>query len=208
MKTHFVEAFCCKFMSNFSPLTATVIMLVFTCYVSSCAYKLSSKVDTLPQNVRVIYTPLFKNVSTEPGLEVYFTNSLKRELLNSKAVRIVDNEGLSDAVLYGTISQVEIISQEGAIEAKDTSFLPKNTILSTATKITVTVQLKLQRKNSSEVLWSSNFKQSRNYTPPQLTLPVINSANNLYNLSARRQTLETLSEEMMQLAFDRLVDNF
>ncbi len=204
MKTHFVEAF----YRRFGNLTSAVIIFTFTSCLSSCAYKLSSKVDTLPQNVRVIYTPLFKNVSTEPGLEVYFTNSLKREFLNSKAVRIVDKEDLSDAVLYGTVSTVEIVSEEGAIEAKDTKFLPKNTILSTTTKITVTVDLKLQRKNSSEVLWSSQFKQSRNYTPPQLTLPVINSANNLYNLSARRQTLETLSEEMMQLAFDRLVDNF
>lgn len=204
MKTHFVEAF----YRMPSRLTAAVIILSLTGFFSSCAYKLSSKVDTLPQNVRVIYAPLFKNVSTEPGLEVYFTNSLKRELLNSKAVRMVDGENESDAVLYGTVTAVEIVSEEGAIEAKDTQFLPKNTILSTTTKITVTVNIRLQRKNSSEVLWSSEFKQSKNYTPPQLTLPVINSANNLYNLSARRQTLETLSEEMMQLAFDRLVDNF
>ncbi len=188
--------------------THFVIIFVLSCCISSCAYKLSSKVDTLPQNVRVIYAPLFKNVSTEPGLEVYFTNSMKRELLNSKVVKLVDSELDSDAVLYGRVFSVEIVSEEGAIEAKDTQFLPKNTILSTTTKITVTVDLRLQRKNSSEVLWSSQFKQSRNYTPPQLTLPVINSANNLYNLSARRQTLETLSEEMMQLAFDRLVDNF
>ena len=58
------------------------------------------------------------------------------------------------------------------------------------------------------VLWASSFTQARNYTPPQLTLPTINSANSLYNLSVRRQTLSTLSKEMMQLAFDRLVDNF
>lgn len=192
MKTHFVEAF----------------MFAFTLCITGCAYKLSSKVDTLPQNVRVIYAPLFKNVSTEPGLEVYFTNSIKREFLNSKVVKLVDSESDSDAVLHGRVFSVEIVSEEGAIEAKDTQFLPKNTILSTTTKITVTVDLRLQRKNSSEILWSSQFKQSRNYTPPQVTLPVINSANNLYNLSARRQTLETLSEEMMQLAFDRLVDNF
>lgn len=199
MKTHFVEDF---------QLTATVIMFTAFCLLSSCAYKLSSKFDTLPGNVRLIYAPLFKNGSTEPGLEAYFSNSMKRELLNSRVVQLVDSENEADAVLYGTVLQVEIISEEGAIEAKDTKFLPKNTILSTTTKITVTVDMKLQRKNSSEILWSSQFKQSRNYTPPQLTLPVINSANNLYNLSARRQTLETLSEEMMQLAFDRLVDNF
>lgn len=204
MKSHFVEAFYCKLRR----LTAPVILLVTIFILTSCAYKLSSQVDTLPQNVRVIYAPLFKNVSTEPGLEVYFTNSLKRELLNSKALKLVDSEELSDAVLYGTVKSVEIVSEEGAIEAKDTKYLPKNTILSTTTKITVTVELKMQRKKSSEILWSSSFKQSRNYTPPQLTVPVINSANNLYNLSARRQTLETLSEEMMQLAFDRMVDNF
>lgn len=202
MKINFVEALSRRLFVGAMLLSLGVLAL------NSCAYKLSSSVDTLPGGAQVLYAPLFKNISTEPGLEVYFTNSIKREILNSRAVKMVDSEELADAVLIGTVQNVEIVSEEGAIEAKDTLYLPKNTIMSTTTKITVTVELKLKRKNSSEILWSSHFKQSRNYTPPQVTLPVINSANNLYNLSARRQTLETLSEEMMQLAFDRLVDNF
>lgn len=191
-------------MKNYFVMT----LFLLTGCLTSCAYKLSSTVDTLPGEVRKVHAPLFKNLSTEPGLETYFTNSIKREILKSQAVEMAPSDAQADAVLLGTVQKVEIISSEVVTEAKDTDFLPKNTILSATTKIEVTVDLQLKRKNSSEILWRGQFKQSRNYTPPQLTLPVINSANNLYNLSARRQTLETLSEEMMQLAFDRMVDNF
>lgn len=199
-----------KFVEVELKLTVSVMIIAMfvTGVLSSCAYKLSNKVDNLPGNAGVIYAPMFKNVSTEPGVEVYFTNAIKKEILNSSAVKMVSQESKADAVLLGTITKVELLSDDAVIEAKDTKYLPSNTVLTTQTTVTVTVSMQLKRKNSSEVLWRGEFKQSRNYTPPQVTLPVINSANNLYNLSARRQTLETLSQEMMQLAFDRMVDNF
>ncbi len=176
--------------------------------LSSCAYKLSNKVDTLPKNVKSIFIPVFKNKTSEPLIETLFTDSLRSETLRSGYAQISDSESNSDAVLYGAIDQVDITADESVIVAKDTKYLPNNTVLSTTARITVSVSLVLKKKGSSEVLWSGSFTQSRGYTPPQLTLPTINSANSLYNLSVRRQTFATLSKDMMQLAFDRMVDNF
>ncbi len=195
------------FVAIFLKLTAAVIV-IFTGL--SCAYKLSSQVDALPGQVKRVHMPIFNNKSTEPGIEVYFTESLKTEAIKSGLVQLSGTESESDAILTGVINEIEVTSDESVIESIDDrkSYLPNSTVLSTQTKVTVRVSVSLKKKNSSEILWSSDFKQSRYYTPPQVTLPVINTANNLYNLSARRQTLETLSKEMMQLAFDRLVDNF
>jgi len=186
----------------------TTVIIICSFLLSGCAYKLSNTVDALPGHVKVLFIPIFSNQSTEPGVEVYFTNALKKEVLTSKSVQLVNDETHSEAVLYGVIKAVEVYSDESVIEAKDTKYLPRGTVMSTQMKVVVTTVLTMKRKNSSEILWSSEFKQSLNYTPPQVTLPVINTTNNLYNLSARRQTLETLANQMMQLAFDRMVDNF
>ena len=176
--------------------------------LSSCAYKLSNKVDTLPGGVKSIYVPVFKNLSPEAGVEVFFTDSMKSEILRSGYATILNSESESDAVLVGMVKAVDFVTDESVTEANKTSFLPAGTVLSSQVRVTVTASIVLRRKLSTETLWSSEFTQSRNYVPPQVTLPVLNTANNLYNQSAKRQTLLVLSNEMMQLAFDRLVDNF
>lgn len=173
-----------------------------------CAYKLSNKVDSLPGAVKSIYVPVFNNLSPEPGVEVFFTDSMKSEILRSGYARIQNSEQDSDAVLVGTIKSVNFVTDDSVIEAKNTSYMPSGTVLSAQVTVTVTVSVVLRRKLSTEALWSSDFTQSRNYVPPQVTLPVLNTANNLYNQTAKRQTLSVLSSEIMQLAFDRLVDNF
>lgn len=187
-----------------------ILFLSMLIFQFGCAYKLSSTNDTLPGNIRSLYIPVFKNNSTEPGVEVYFTNALKKEILTSNVISLNNHESSTDAVMYGQIKSVEIYSDESVAESTQNSknYLPRGTVISTQVKVVVTVVLELKKVNSSQILWSSEFKQSLNYTPPQVTLPVINSTNNLYNLSARRQTLETLANQMMQLAFDRMVDNF
>jgi hypothetical protein len=86
--------------------------------------------------------------------------------------------------------------------------LPTENVLATQYRVTATVVLELKRKNSTDVLYSGQFVQTMNYSAPQITLPVINTANSLYNESAKRQTLDTISKELMQAAFDRMVENF
>ncbi len=201
------------FVLRFFEVTLTVTLKVvtavlFSVYLSSCAYNLSNKVDTLPKNIKVLFIPVFKNNSAEPLVENYFTDALRSETLRSGYAKISNNESTADAVLNGSIDSVDVVSDESVSLPQTDNYLPNNTVLSAQAKITVRVVLVLKKKGSSEVLWSGSFVQSRNYTPPQLTLPTINSANSLYNLSIRQQTLAVLSKEMMQLAFDRLVDNF
>lgn len=197
------------FVSRYFQVTFSVIQFFAIVLLSnSCAYKLSNKVDTLPKNVKAIYIPLFKNNSSEPLVETIYTDSLRSEALRSGYAQVVNSESDADAVMYGTVRSVEVVSDQSVVEPQSGNYLPNKTVLSAQAKVTVAVDLVLKKKGSSEILWAGSFTQARNYTPPQLTLPTINSANSLYNLSVRRQTLSTLSKEMMQLAFDRLVDNF
>ncbi len=185
-------------------LTGSVIYFSLT----GCAYKLSTNIEKLPGDVKSIQIPLFENKSTEPGVEIFFTNSLKNEALKSRAVKLVNEESQAEAVLQGKITSIDVVNSESIIESKNSQYLPKENILTTAYTVTVDVLITLKKKGSSEVLWSGTFRQGQNYSSPQVTLPVINTANNLYNHSAKRQTLDALSKEMMQAAFDRMLENF
>lgn len=193
-----------KFSHLFFILTIAVINFSLT----GCAYKLSSESDSLPGKVKSIQIPLFKNDSAEVGAETFFTNALKTEALRAKFIQIKNNESDAEAILQGKIVSIDVIADESVIEAKNTKYLPTETVIATQYKVSVGVELELKRKGSTEVLWRGGFKQETNYSAPQITLPVINTANALYNQSAKRQTLDALSKEMMQAAFDRMLENF
>ena len=186
-------------------LTASVIQI----FVTSCAYKLSSRTQLLPGHVKRIQIPLFKNKSTEPGIEVFFTNSIKNEALKSSVAKLQNLENESEAILQGTINSIDIMSEDtSVIEAKNSKYLPSETVLATQYRVEANIDIQLKRKGSTEILWSGNFKQARNYSAPKISLPVINTANSLYNQSAKRQALDALSKDMMQAAFDRMLENF
>ena len=194
--------------NNFSLIFLKVTASVIFFLASGCAYKLSSKSSSLPGNVKIIQIPLFKNDSSEVGAETYFTNALKTEAIRSKVVQVRNDESDVEAVLQGRIQNISVIADESVIEAKNTEYMPTETVLATQYKVTANIILELKRKGSSEVLYTGQFAQTLNYSAPQITLPVINTANSLYNESAKRQTLDAISKELMQAAFDRMVENF
>ncbi len=193
-----------KYSLLFLIITASVIQF----FLSGCAYKLSAQSDSLPGNVKIVQIPLFKNDSGEVGVETVFTNSLKTEALRSKFVQIKNDEADAQAILQGRILGISVVAVESVIEAKNTKYLPTETVIATQYTVTANIELRLLRKGSGAVLWSGEFTQATNYSAPQITLPVINTSNALYNHSAKRQTLDALSKEMMQAAFDRMVENF
>lgn len=177
-------------------------------FFESCAYQLSNKVDHLPENYHSVYVPIFENKSTEPNVEVIFTDSLKNEVMRFGKINLTSYKYNAEGTLSGVVNKIEVTSDESVIQSKDALFLPYGTVLPTQVKVTITATITFTDNKTNKILWSSEYKQSKNYTPPQVTLPVLNSANNTYNLSERRLTISALSKEMMQLAFDRLVDNF
>lgn len=183
-------------------------MSVICFFLNGCAYKLSSNFQALPGDVKIVHIPLFKNESTEVGIETFFTNALKQEALRSKFVELRNEAFNSEAILQGKIVGVEAVADESVIEAKNTQFLPTETVIATQYRVTAIIELVLYRKETMAVLWRGNFTQTGTYSAPQITLPVINTANSLYNQSAKRQTLDALSKDMMQAAFDRMVENF
>lgn len=158
----------------------------------------------LPGGYSQVAVPIFKNSSYEPTIEVGFTNSLIQEFERSKIARVT---GRSEAqvTLEGVINTV---TYTHGGQTTGVNLLPREAVLTNAYTVTVTATIKVVRASDRKVLWAGDFTGERPYVPPQVLMAGINSVNPLYNLSARRQTIELIAQSMMAEAHDRITENF
>lgn len=173
--------------------------------LSSCAYKLGSQGRSLPGGYKQVHIPIFKNLSQEPGIEVSFTNALRQEFERSHIARIAEPQQ-SEVVLEGNITKVTY--RMTSVKQQNDPTIPAGTVLASKYSIDAEVTLRLLRLSDKKELWSSTFTNESVYTPPQVAVAGVNTVNPLYNLSARRQNIDVMAQQMMTEAHDRLTENF
>lgn len=151
--------------------------------------------------------PIFKNYSQEVGVEVAFTNSFVQEFRRSQVAKVVE-PAQAEVVIEGEIRSVGYTGS-GKIDlvTKDTK-VATGPVLATSYDIAVVVGIKVRRLSDKTILWAGEFNRTNTYSAPQVTLAGINTVNPLYNLSARRQTIDTMASVMMAEAHDRITENF
>lgn len=177
--------------------------------LSGCAYSMGIADRRLPEGYQLVSVPVFKNLTQEVGIEVPFTNAMIREFARSQVAKVVDKSG-AQVVLEGTIEQVryDVAAQIAGTSDLKTSLIPDNTILNSQYWIYVWTKLVLKRASDGHVLWSEVFTGTKSYLAPKVGLPGLNSANALYNQSARQQNLNDIAGDMMAEAHGRLTENF
>ncbi len=187
-----------------------VLMLVLTSLfgaaVSGCGYEFGPRDRSMPGGFKKIAVPVFKNRTSEPIIETYFTNALLGEFQKAKIVDVVP-KSLAEVVVEGEISQLKY-SREGFLEPGDLSNLPQETYLATEYEILVECQIRVRRIHDGEILWQNLFRGKKVHSASKITTPGLNSANPLYNLSARRQNFELLAQDLMAEAYSRMTENF
>lgn len=171
--------------------------------MTSCAYRWGAPDRSLPGGYRQVYIPVFRNLTKEPGIEVDFTNALRREFERSKIARVSDQQS-ADAEIVGEISNLNYKSEV----PKEMTSLPTGTVLATQYNIVLVVKITLKKKANQSILWTGDFNSQRTYLAPQVTAAGLNTVNPLYNLSARRQNIQVISNALMAEAHDRLTENF
>ena len=182
---------------------ARISLLLFGWFFSACAYQWGPGERVMPGGYKSVFIPIFKNYSMEPGIEVDYTNALRREFERSKVAQVSD-PGVSEVELDGEI--LSIGYAPGSILTGQP--FPTGTVLAGSYEIRVSLKLTLKRRSDGKDLWHDVFNGSRSYTTPQVSMATINSVDPLYNLSARRQNLQIMAQTMMAEAHDRLSENF
>ena len=191
-----------------SKVYAQFLYLVFTGLIlSSCAYRLGVKGRSLPGGYNQVEVPVFENSTHEPGIEMSFTNSLINEIAKNQ-VAAVRNEGQAPVVLRGDIKSVEYKPTSPIQKGDKAPLLPDGAVLATGYRVIVAVNLRLIEKASGKLLWTSDFISESSYTAPKVEVARVNTVNPLYNLSSRRRVIDTLAQQLMVEAHDRMTENF
>lgn len=186
------------------------LCLILWVLISGCAYRWGSAERSLPGGYRQLAIPVFVNRTPEVGIEVPFTNAIIREFEQSKVASIV-SLAAAPVRLEGYIEGVNFYSGSGARGGDprgEILALPNDTVLTTSYRIMVAARLRLRRASDQAILWEGMVTNERVYPAPRIGAPVVNSANVLYNQSARQLNMVTLAKEMMEEAYDRMTENF
>lgn len=160
----------------------------------------------LPGGYRQLAIPVFKNLTQEVGVEVAFTNAMIREFEQSKIAEVVPLD-VAPIKLEGEIVKINYEARSAG-QTKEIPALPKDAVLTTAYRMVVEVKLLLRRTSDQAVLWEGRSTNERVYPAPRIGSAVVNSANVLYNHSARQLNFVALAGEMMEEVHDQMTENF
>ncbi len=195
-------------LSGISQLTAVLVALIQVGTATGCAYSVGTGDRRLPQGYKLIAVPVFKNATQEVGIEVPFTNAMIRELERSQIAHVVPKSD-AQVVLEGNIESVRYdVANQVSCGATGVCAVPRLTILNTEYRITVQTRLILKRLSDGQSLWSEEFSTQKSYLAPKVGLEGLNSANALYNHSARQENLSAMAVDLMSEAHGRLTENF
>ena len=89
-------------------MTVPRLFLPLACCVlgfgaASCGYHVTGAVSVLPQNVKTIAIPTFKNATTHYRLSEVITAAVAREFISRTRYKIVADPDNADAVLSGSV---------------------------------------------------------------------------------------------------------
>ncbi len=177
--------------------------------MSACAYRGGIRDRALPGGYDQVAIPMFKNQTSEVALETYFTNALIRAFERSQVARVTSRD-LAPVILEGSVANLEVIRGPGVEGGRGSGIqnLPEKAVLATEFRLLVTVDLVLRRQSDGHVLWKSTYSTEGVYSAPRIGLPIVNSANALYNHSIKHETLAQLASSIMSQAHDLMTESF
>ncbi len=162
--------------------------LVLLLALSACGYNFRGQVNNLPGDVRTVAIPVFANHTGEVRIESIITDEVIFQFTRSQQLRVV-SEGQADAVLKGSINQVNI--EDVAYTAAETS---------RQRRITITIDAKLVRTSDGTVLWHDpRLRQRRTYNV---------SDNPQANEQAKQEAIIALAQDLAETLHDRVFENF
>ncbi|MCB0394419.1 MAG: hypothetical protein KDD25_07660, partial [Bdellovibrionales bacterium] len=152
--------------------------------------------------------PVFNNRTREAGMETYFTAAMVDEIERGGLAH-VEKRDEAQIVIEGRIENIRYKTGT-KVDDEDPGYetLPNGVVLAKEYRIIVNVVVDLRRQSDQKIIWSGGFSGERGYAAPQITEEISNTANALYNQSARRNVIKNLARDLMAEAYDRITENF
>ena len=161
-------------------------VIIIVLFFSACGYRFAGS-GNLPGGIQTIAIEIFKNRTTETGLENTITNDLIYEFTR-KGRSVQKNSKKADAVLTGVI-----VSERITTISRQAQQSPL------ARRVEITVNLKLTGSDGG-VKWSaSNVSAFEDYDV---------AADRQVTDINKRKAIENLSKKLSEKVYSRLTDNF
>ena len=161
-------------------------VIIIVLFFSACGYRFAGS-GKLPGGIQTIAIDIFKNRTTETGLENTITNDLIYEFTR-KGRSVQKNSKKADAVLTGVI-----VSERITTISRQAQQSPL------ARRVEITVNLKLTGSDGG-VKWSaSNVSAFEDYD--------VSTDRQVTDIN-KRKAIENLSERLAEKVYNRLTDNF
>jgi len=182
----------------------TLILVTFT----SCGYQIGNVRREVPENLKKIAVPVFANHTDEMGVESYFTSSLIKEIERTHLAAVTSKDE-AEGYIEGTVTNIHYaLGPQVDRGLSEFNSLPEGSALAREYRVVVYMGIRLIRKADNKVLWEGSFSGEQSFPAPVVTAPILNTVNPLYTHSARHQAIQTLSQDLMAEAFDRMTENF
>ena len=161
---------------------------------AGCGYRFAPLGGELPEGVRTVCVPVFRNDTAEPGLEALFTRKLRQELVRSG---VLGNHGACEASVEGVIRGVgsaPTILTEPLYEGNTRVAEPQLA----SYRASVTVGLRLVREG--RVLSAAVVSGTEDFLPGTAGV----SGDVLESEANRQAALQRLAETLMREGYERL----
>ncbi|MBA3949025.1 MAG: LptE family protein [Acidobacteria bacterium] len=91
-----------------SPFRSAFVVLLLAVMSSGCGYALAGRGSSLPEYIRVIGVPLFKNATAIFDVDRLITERVRTELIGRGSYRVVPDATGVDALVEATITSVSV----------------------------------------------------------------------------------------------------
>jgi len=166
------------------------VCLICLClfWLSACGYRFAGS-GSFPEGVDTIYVEVMENRTSKIGAERIVTNQLIFEFSRRRENSLVSKLDEADAILKGSINSL----RTQTISRLDTEVANER-------EVTMTVDLKLIKKDGGAVIWAANGLSDREaYDVVDAKIETDRNEE----LAIRR-----LSERISERIFNRLTDDF
>jgi hypothetical protein len=176
----------CERKSPSSKLALAVVWLIALSLLG-CGYHFAGTGGQAPGDIKSIAIDVLQNNTAEVGLGNVFTNAIINQFVQWKRLPIKPRKE-ADGVLAGTIT---------GIQTQEVSHVDSKKTLTT--RVTITLQLTLERVETDEILWKKNYSYYEDY---------VETGNALDTALLRRRAASQIAEYLAEKIYMDMFEEF